>query len=53
MGYDPYAPQDVDDSLTINNVEEKAKGLFALARLTGSSSSITPGGCRKCGQGNA
>ncbi|XP_055388912.1 uncharacterized protein LOC129617954 [Condylostylus longicornis] len=31
-------------------IEEKARGLFALARLTGSSSSTTPGACRKCGQ---
>mmetsp|Transcript_35670 Transcript_35670/g.102477 ORF Transcript_35670/g.102477 Transcript_35670/m.102477 type:complete len:183 (+) Transcript_35670:89-637(+) len=51
MGHDPYAPDDqkkeVEDQAAIN---EKAKGLFALARLTGNSSSVTPGACRKCGQ---
>lgn len=33
------------------DAEAKAKGLFALARLTGSSSSTVPGSCKKCGQG--
>eukprot|EP00922_Rhytidocystis_sp_ex-Travisia-forbesii_P034623 GHVS01051445.1.p1 GENE.GHVS01051445.1~~GHVS01051445.1.p1 ORF type:complete len:201 (+),score=55.22 GHVS01051445.1:120-722(+) len=53
VGYDPYAP----DAPANGGAEEasagindRAKGLFALARLTGSSSAVTPGGCKKCGQ---
>eukprot|EP00922_Rhytidocystis_sp_ex-Travisia-forbesii_P064509 GHVS01095844.1.p1 GENE.GHVS01095844.1~~GHVS01095844.1.p1 ORF type:complete len:216 (-),score=47.38 GHVS01095844.1:442-1089(-) len=55
VGYDPYAPDAVggsDDpaSNAAGGINDKAKGLFALARLTGSSSAVTPGGCPKCGQ---
>lgn len=53
VGYDPYAPGDVNGASSAINtadVEAKAKGLFALARLTGSSSSTTPGACKRCGQ---
>lgn len=51
VGYDPYAPPEEGELTAANDIEEKAKGLFALARLTGSSSATTPGACRKCGQG--
>mmetsp|Transcript_35669 Transcript_35669/g.102476 ORF Transcript_35669/g.102476 Transcript_35669/m.102476 type:complete len:103 (+) Transcript_35669:89-397(+) len=48
IGHVPYEPEDqkkeVEDEAAIS---EKAKGLFALARLTGNSSSVTPGACRK------
>ncbi|CEL92274.1 unnamed protein product [Vitrella brassicaformis CCMP3155] len=44
IGHVPYEPEDqkkeVEDEAAIS---EKAKGLFALARLTGNSSSVTPG----------
>jgi len=51
VGYDPYASVDEQaDKLGDEAINEKAKGLFALARLTGNSSSVTPGACRKCGQ---
>ncbi|KAF8820312.1 putative nucleic acid binding protein [Cardiosporidium cionae] len=51
VGYDPYAPaeQSLGGVESLEN-SEKAKGLFALARLTGASSSVTPGTCKKCGE---
>eukprot|EP00922_Rhytidocystis_sp_ex-Travisia-forbesii_P047114 GHVS01070213.1.p1 GENE.GHVS01070213.1~~GHVS01070213.1.p1 ORF type:complete len:205 (+),score=59.32 GHVS01070213.1:413-1027(+) len=58
VGYDPYAPDSPAAAAGVGGgvdevsggINDRAKGLFALARLTGSSSAITPGGCKKCGQ---
>mmetsp|Transcript_12962 Transcript_12962/g.38561 ORF Transcript_12962/g.38561 Transcript_12962/m.38561 type:complete len:221 (-) Transcript_12962:162-824(-) len=56
VGYDPYAGGDeggAQDSHMIQDVGEinsSAKGLFRLAQLTGNSSTLAPGACKKCGQ---
>eukprot|EP00920_Eleutheroschizon_duboscqi_P017760 GHVT01042542.1.p1 GENE.GHVT01042542.1~~GHVT01042542.1.p1 ORF type:complete len:227 (-),score=72.45 GHVT01042542.1:1000-1680(-) len=50
VGYDPYAPTEVPADRNAEEAVEKARGLFQLARLTGNTSSITPGACQKCNQ---
>mmetsp|Transcript_20750 Transcript_20750/g.30893 ORF Transcript_20750/g.30893 Transcript_20750/m.30893 type:complete len:201 (-) Transcript_20750:75-677(-) len=53
VGYDPYAGKGEDSSPTIPEVGEinnSAKGLFRLAQLTGNSSTLPPGACKRCGQ---
>merc|ERR1712029_167339 len=53
IGHDPYAgagdeaPQGLVEQGEIN---ASAKGLFRLAQLTGHSSTLAPGACKKCGQ---
>mmetsp|Transcript_39160 Transcript_39160/g.101519 ORF Transcript_39160/g.101519 Transcript_39160/m.101519 type:complete len:215 (-) Transcript_39160:118-762(-) len=52
--YDPYAGADEGDSghaiPEVGEINSSAKGLFRLAQLTGNSSSIAPGACKRCGQ---
>eukprot|EP00408_Alexandrium_pacificum_P061960 CAMPEP_0171165298 /NCGR_PEP_ID=MMETSP0790-20130122/6111_1 /TAXON_ID=2925 /ORGANISM="Alexandrium catenella, Strain OF101" /LENGTH=312 /DNA_ID=CAMNT_0011630079 /DNA_START=56 /DNA_END=992 /DNA_ORIENTATION=- len=54
VGYDPYAgSEDAGGSAALPEVGEinsSAKGLFRLAQLTGNSSTLAPGACKKCGQ---
>merc|ERR1712093_782516 len=54
IGHDPYAG--AGDEGQVNRIVEQseinssAKGLFRLAQLTGHSSTLAPGACKKCGQ---
>uniref|UniRef100_A0A7S1FD03 CCHC-type domain-containing protein n=1 Tax=Noctiluca scintillans TaxID=2966 RepID=A0A7S1FD03_NOCSC len=52
--YDPYAGTDEDTGNTaipeLGEINSSAKGLFRLAQLTGNSSTLAPGACKKCGQ---
>lgn len=52
--YDPYAGGDeaAEASLIpeVGEINSSAKGLFRLAQLTGNSSTLAPGACKKCGQ---
>lgn len=54
IGYDPYkAEGEGDDATTMQEsgeINQSAKGLFQLARLTGNTSTYMPGACKKCGQ---
>ena len=50
VGYDPYAPEKQANTEE-DTLKDKAKELLTLARLTGTLSTHTPGGCTKCGQG--
>eukprot|EP00927_Polykrikos_kofoidii_P067126 TRINITY_DN6263_c3_g1_i1.p1 TRINITY_DN6263_c3_g1~~TRINITY_DN6263_c3_g1_i1.p1 ORF type:complete len:212 (+),score=61.75 TRINITY_DN6263_c3_g1_i1:160-795(+) len=53
VGYDPYAGKDEGAQAAIPEVGEinsSARGLFRLAQLTGNSSTLAPGACKKCGQ---
>mmetsp|Transcript_95165 Transcript_95165/g.297599 ORF Transcript_95165/g.297599 Transcript_95165/m.297599 type:complete len:476 (+) Transcript_95165:73-1500(+) len=53
VGYDPYAGLDEGGAAALPEVGEinsSAKGLFRLAQLTGNSSTLAPGACKKCGQ---
>merc|ERR1719161_2688502 len=55
IGYDPYAGEGdtILDSSTMQEtgeINQSAKGLFQLARLTGNTSNQMPGACKKCGQ---
>mmetsp|Transcript_28113 Transcript_28113/g.65706 ORF Transcript_28113/g.65706 Transcript_28113/m.65706 type:complete len:191 (-) Transcript_28113:97-669(-) len=55
VGYDPYAGQDEGGPNTaalpeVGEINSSAKGLFRLAQLTGNSSTLAPGACKKCGQ---
>eukprot|EP00928_Gymnodinium_smaydae_P061413 TRINITY_DN45494_c0_g1_i1.p1 TRINITY_DN45494_c0_g1~~TRINITY_DN45494_c0_g1_i1.p1 ORF type:complete len:193 (+),score=67.68 TRINITY_DN45494_c0_g1_i1:142-720(+) len=53
VGHDPYAGEDEAEQLGIPEVGEinqSAKGLFRLAQLTGHSSTLAPGACKRCGQ---
>jgi len=53
VGYDPYAGENEDAGTIIPEVGEinsSAKGLFRLAQLTGNSSTLAPGACKRCGQ---
>merc|ERR1712216_1022210 len=34
----------------VGEINNSAKGLFRLAQLTGNSSTLAPGACKKCGQ---
>merc|ERR1712226_704318 len=34
----------------VGEINSSAKGLFRLAQLTGNSSTLAPGACKKCGQ---
>merc|ERR1712238_420429 len=34
----------------IGEINSSAKGLFRLAQLTGNSSTLAPGSCKRCGQ---
>eukprot|EP00933_Yihiella_yeosuensis_P028296 TRINITY_DN2210_c3_g1_i1.p1 TRINITY_DN2210_c3_g1~~TRINITY_DN2210_c3_g1_i1.p1 ORF type:complete len:178 (+),score=65.81 TRINITY_DN2210_c3_g1_i1:78-611(+) len=54
VGHDPYAGEDegggdvgIPEGGEINS---SAKGLFRLAQLTGNSSTLAPGACKRCGQ---
>lgn len=59
IGYDPYAPTattpaavSAPETMPIApSPYEKAQGLLALARLTGTGSSNSRGTCTKCGGG--
>ncbi|CAE8599095.1 unnamed protein product, partial [Polarella glacialis] len=53
--YDPYAGGDEGDAVSSSipeggEINSSAKGLFRLAQLTGNSSTLAPGACKKCGQ---
>mmetsp|Transcript_35963 Transcript_35963/g.78714 ORF Transcript_35963/g.78714 Transcript_35963/m.78714 type:complete len:207 (-) Transcript_35963:77-697(-) len=54
VGYDPYAGGDEGAAETaipeVGEINSSAKGLFRLAQLTGNSSTLAPGACKKCGQ---
>eukprot|EP00747_Dinoflagellata_sp_TGD_P098926 gnl/TRDRNA2_/TRDRNA2_167593_c1_seq2.p1 gnl/TRDRNA2_/TRDRNA2_167593_c1~~gnl/TRDRNA2_/TRDRNA2_167593_c1_seq2.p1 ORF type:complete len:194 (+),score=63.77 gnl/TRDRNA2_/TRDRNA2_167593_c1_seq2:90-671(+) len=53
VGYDPYAGADEKNDETIitgDEINSSAKGLFRLAQLTGNSSTLAPGACKRCGQ---
>jgi len=55
VGYDPYAGGDEADVAAaaipeVGEINSSAKGLFRLAQLTGNSSTLAPGACKKCGQ---
>mmetsp|Transcript_32348 Transcript_32348/g.67669 ORF Transcript_32348/g.67669 Transcript_32348/m.67669 type:complete len:213 (+) Transcript_32348:64-702(+) len=51
VGYDPYAGEDeVQNQVSEGGeINKAAKGLFRLAQLTGHSSTIAPGACKRCG----
>merc|ERR1712216_743243 len=54
VGHDPYrgGDEDAQASMMIPDVGEinsSAKGLFRLAQLTGNSSTLAPGACKRCG----
>merc|ERR1719343_844377 len=34
----------------VGEINSSAKGLFRLAQLTGNSSTLAPGACKRCGQ---
>merc|ERR1712050_29621 len=34
----------------VGEINQSAKGLFRLAQLTGNSSTLAPGACKRCGQ---
>merc|ERR1712194_445590 len=51
--YDPYAGENEGGGTTMSEIGEinsSAKGLFRLAQLTGNSSTLAPGSCKRCGQ---
>eukprot|EP00397_Hematodinium_sp_SG-2012_P057572 GEMP01072114.1.p1 GENE.GEMP01072114.1~~GEMP01072114.1.p1 ORF type:complete len:331 (+),score=90.56 GEMP01072114.1:87-1079(+) len=49
--YDPYAPEGTNEAaLDEGGINDRAKGLFELARITGVSKEKPPGACKKCGQ---
>jgi len=49
--YDPYASEDTQEAaLDEGGINDRAKGLFELARITGVSKERPPGACKKCGQ---
>eukprot|EP00929_Paragymnodinium_shiwhaense_P015405 TRINITY_DN12349_c1_g1_i3.p1 TRINITY_DN12349_c1_g1~~TRINITY_DN12349_c1_g1_i3.p1 ORF type:complete len:197 (-),score=68.22 TRINITY_DN12349_c1_g1_i3:200-790(-) len=54
IGLDPHAgPGDAAPVTSIpegTEINSSAKGLFRLAQLTGNSSTIAPGSCKRCGQ---
>mmetsp|Transcript_10680 Transcript_10680/g.23538 ORF Transcript_10680/g.23538 Transcript_10680/m.23538 type:complete len:178 (+) Transcript_10680:59-592(+) len=55
VGYDPYAgegeqEQEYQNYTRDGEINQQAKGLFELARLTGNSSSVLPGACKHCNQ---
>jgi len=55
VGYDPYAGGGDGDAGAnslpeVGEINSSAKGLFRLAQLTGNSSTLAPGSCKKCGQ---
>lgn len=53
IGHDPYKGADEGQGNTLPEVGEinsSAKGLFRLAQLTGNSSTLAPGSCKRCGQ---
>merc|ERR1712087_126445 len=52
-GHDPYRGAEDDNAPMLQEMGEinaSAKGLFRLAQLTGNSSTLAPGACKKCGQ---
>jgi hypothetical protein len=51
VGHDPYASKSELESDKQGGAEinSEAKGLFQLARITGQTSGVTPGACKKCG----
>merc|ERR1712217_686096 len=53
VGHDPYRGAEDDNAPMLQELGEinaSAKGLFRLAQLTGNSSTLAPGACKKCGQ---
>merc|ERR1712003_22711 len=54
VGHDPYkGAGDADSGAMLQELGEinaSARGLFRLAQLTGNSSTLAPGACKKCGQ---
>jgi len=54
VGYDPYAGEDEGKNESaipeVGEINSSAKGLFRLAQLTGNSSTLAPGACKRCGQ---
>merc|ERR1712107_669204 len=54
VGYDPYAGNDEAANqaalVETGEINSPAKGLFRLAQLTGNSSTLAPGACKRCGQ---
>ena len=47
--YDPYAPVNTEKANKEENLDQRAKNLFTLARLAGNTSTVTPGSCKVCG----
>jgi len=52
IGHDPYAGQNEGEEPhpATGEINSAAKGLFRLAQLTGQSSTLAPGACKRCGQ---
>merc|ERR1712048_180789 len=53
VGYDPYAGEEEGGAAALvetGEINSSAKGLFRLAQLTGNSSTLAPGACKRCGQ---
>merc|ERR1712129_564140 len=52
--YDPHGGKDEGGLGTVipevGEINSSAKGLFRLAQLTGNSSTLAPGSCKRCGQ---
>merc|ERR1719253_2115519 len=53
MGHDPYRGADEGSNINqfadVGEINQSAKGLFRLAQLTGNSSTLAPGACKRCG----
>merc|ERR1719375_631225 len=53
VGHDPYRGDGEDAASSIipevGEINSSAKGLFRLAQLTGQSSTLAPGACKRCG----
>eukprot|EP00930_Biecheleria_cincta_P052271 TRINITY_DN37529_c0_g1_i1.p1 TRINITY_DN37529_c0_g1~~TRINITY_DN37529_c0_g1_i1.p1 ORF type:complete len:187 (-),score=43.75 TRINITY_DN37529_c0_g1_i1:80-610(-) len=52
VGHDPYKGDDEGGGAVLDGgeINQSAKGLFRLAQLTGNSSTLAPGACKRCGQ---
>merc|ERR1712066_847343 len=53
IGHDPYKGDDEGGQAALvetGEINSSAKGLFRLAQLTGNSSTLAPGACKRCGQ---
>merc|ERR1712107_744178 len=53
VGHDPYAGVEEGEPSgfpEVGEINSSSKGLFRLAQLTGNSSTLSPGACKRCGQ---